>query len=197
MKAYIKNLEEVNSRFNEELQMQINGTLPKGHIYNLGYPGEVLLAAGLISLPIELNSDRLTKKASYDYKHPFDLNSLKDLPKFINEPIMVFESTKRDGSKVILVELQYKGNNYVVILRLQHKGSGRNSLLINDIRSIYPKDNIRGVFDWIGSKDNLLIWADKEKALKYISVQSTNLAGNGNETQGSIHNIVKNFPNVN
>jgi len=190
-------LEEINNRFNSELLQQINGTLPKGHIYNLGYPGANLQAAGLASLPIELNSDRLTKKASQDYKHPFDLHSLKDLPKFINEPIMIFESTKKDGSKVILVELQHKGSNYVVVLRVQHKGSGRNNPRINDIRSIYPKDNVRGVFDWIGSKDNLLVWADKEKALNFISVQSTNLAGNGNEIQGSIYNIVKNFPKVN
>jgi len=189
-------LEEINKRFNNELLQQINGMLPKGHIYSLGYPGTSLLTAGLANLPIELHSDRLMKKASYDYKHPFDLHSLKDLPKSINEPIMVFKSTKLNGSKVILVELQYKGNNYVVILRLQHKGSGRNNTLINDIRSIYPKDNVRGVFDWIGSKDNLLLWADKEKAMNFISVQSTNLAGNGNEIQGSTYNIIKKFVNA-
>ncbi|MDR2594675.1 MAG: hypothetical protein LBC87_07900 [Fibromonadaceae bacterium] len=189
-------LEEINNRFNCELQLQIDGTLPKGHIYSLGYPGANLLSAGLANLPIELNSDRLTEKASTNYKHPFDLQELKDLPKAINKPIMVFESTKKDGSKVILVELQYKGSNYVVIIRLQHKGRGRNNTLINDIRSIYPKDNVYGVFDWINSKDNLLIWADKEKALNFISVQSTNLAGNGNEIQGSTYNIVKNFMNV-
>jgi len=185
-------LEEINNQFNNELQKQIDGTLPKGHIYSLGYPEANLLSAGLANLPIELNSDRLTKKASSDYKHPFDLQGLKDLPKAINEPIMVFESTKRDGSKVVLVELQYKGSNYVVIIRLQHKGRGRNNTLINDIRSIYPKDNVYGVFDWINSKDNLLIWADKEKALNFISVQSTNLAGNGNEIRGSTYNIIKN-----
>jgi len=190
-------LEEINNRFNCELQWQIDGTLPKGHIYSLGYPRASLLSAGLANLPIELSSDRLTKKASLDYKHPFDLQGLKDLPKAINEPIMVFESTKRDGSKVILVELQYKGSNYVVIIRLQHKGRGRNNALINDIRSIYPKGNVYGVFGWINSKDNLLIWADKEKALNFISVQSTNLAGNGNEIQGFTYNIVKNFMNVN
>jgi len=87
---------------------------------------------------------------------------------------MIFESTKKDGSKVILVELQDKGSNYVVIMRVQHKGRGRGNALINDIRSIYPKDNVCGVFDWIGSNDNLLVWADKEKALNFISVQSTN-----------------------
>jgi hypothetical protein len=184
-------LEETNSRFNGELQRQMDGALPKGHIYGLGYPGEKLLAAGLPSLPIELNSDRLMKKASTNYRHPFDLQDLKNLPKAINEPIMVFDSTKRDGSKVILLDLQCKGSNYVVIVRLQHKGRGRDNVLINDIRSIYPKDNVSGVLDWINSEDNLLVWADKEKALDFVSVQSTNLAGNGSKIQGSIYNIIK------
>jgi hypothetical protein len=190
-------LEYINNLFNRELHRQINGTLPKGHIYSLGYPGTSLLSAGLVNLPIELNSDRLMKKASTNYVHPFDLQGLKDLPKAINEPIMVFDSTKKDGSKVILVELQYKSSNYVVIMRLQHKGRGRGNAQINDIRSIYPKDNVSGVFDWINSKDNLLIWTDKEKALNFISVQSTNLAGNGNEIQDSAYNIINNFANVN
>jgi len=69
----------------------------------------------------------------------------------------------------------------------------KSNVLINDIRSIYPKDNVCGVFDWISSGDSLLVWADKEKALNFISVQSTNLAGNGNEIQGSAYNIVKIF----
>ncbi|GBU24510.1 hypothetical protein R83H12_01141 [Fibrobacteria bacterium R8-3-H12] len=120
-------------------------------------------------------------KTSLGYGHPFDLQELKNLPKAINEPVMIFESTKRDGSKVILLELQ-------------HKGRGRNNELINDIRSIYPKDNVCGVLDWINSKDNLLVWADKKKALNFISTQSTNLIASGNEIQGSTHNIEKNEP---
>ncbi|GBU24511.1 hypothetical protein R83H12_01142 [Fibrobacteria bacterium R8-3-H12] len=39
--------EDANNRFNNELQKQIDGTLPKGHIYSLGYPGEILLSAGI------------------------------------------------------------------------------------------------------------------------------------------------------
>ena len=34
-------LEEINIQFNNELQQQIEGTLPKGHTYNLGYPREI------------------------------------------------------------------------------------------------------------------------------------------------------------
>ena len=189
-------VDKINSQFNSELQQQIDGMLPIGHIYKLGNPGANLLSAGLPDFPIELNAERLIKKASKRYGHPFDLSRLKDLPKAIQIPIMVFDSTKKDGSKVILIELQHKGSNFVVVMRLQYKGRGRGNPQINDIRSIYPKDNISGIIDWINSKDNLLCWADKEKALRFVSVQSTNLIGNGNKTQDSTYNIVNNFANV-
>ena len=184
------NLEEINNNFNNELKQQVDGILQKGHIYKFGLPGQILIKAGMPELQIELNAERLAFKASFDYGHPFDLLKLKDLPKAINEPIAVFDSTKRDGSKVILTELLFNGFNFIVVMRLQHKGRGRGNQKINDIRSVYPKDNVSGIIDWINSKDNLLCWIDKKKAEHFISVQSTNLIGNGNKIQGSIYNIV-------
>ncbi|MEG1686220.1 MAG: hypothetical protein RR319_09830, partial [Bacteroides sp.] len=130
-------------------------------------------------------------------KHDFDLAELMNLPKSLEDPLMIFDSTKKDGSKVILTELQHNGNNFVVVIRVHNKGRGRLNIGINDIRSIYPKDNVHGVLDWINSKDNLLLYADKKKALEYISVQSTNLAGNGNNNQelNLATNIIENFEN--
>ena len=52
-------IKEVNDRFNAELQQQIDGTLPKGHIYQLGIPGDILISAGIEDLPIELAASRL------------------------------------------------------------------------------------------------------------------------------------------
>lgn len=36
-------IEEINEIFNNELQMQVEGLLPKGHIYCLGLPSNILL----------------------------------------------------------------------------------------------------------------------------------------------------------
>jgi len=191
-------MENINSKFNEELQQQIDGTLPKGHVYSLGYPGENLLSAGLSNLPIELNSERMANKANPNYrrKHPFDLSEVKDLPNAINNPIAVFNSTKNDGAKIILTSLQHNGNNFVIVMKIQKKGRGRGNKEINDIRSIYPKDNITDLMHLFKSGNRLITWLDKEKALNFVSVQSTNLIGNGNKIQGSIINIVNNFENV-
>ncbi|MDY3443410.1 ParB N-terminal domain-containing protein [Riemerella anatipestifer] len=178
--AFFQNLSRVNEKFNKELDQLIKGTLPKGHIFQLGKPSPILKSSGIPDLPIELNADRLKRKSEQE-NHLFDLENVKNLSTAIQYPIAVFDSTKKDGSKVILTDIKdKKGSNYVVAMRLSHKGRGRHQIEINDIKSVYPKEHYLGIIDWINSNDNLLKFADKEKVLNYISVQSTNLIGNGN-----------------
>ncbi|MDY3326692.1 ParB N-terminal domain-containing protein [Riemerella anatipestifer] len=183
--AFFQNLSRVNEKFNKELDQLIKGTLPKGHIFQLGKPSPILKSSGIPDLPIELNADRLKRKSEQE-NHLFDLENVKNLSTAIQYPIAVFDSTKKDGSKVILTDIKdKKGSNYVVAMRLSHKGRGRHQIEINDIKSVYPKEHYLGIIDWINSNDNLLKFADKEKVLNYISVQSTNLIGNGNIAKDS------------
>jgi hypothetical protein len=179
-----------------ELKRQIEGSLPKGHIYKLGNPSAILQSAGIPNLPIELSSDRLLYKANKEGGHPFELSAIQNLPSAMNQPIAIFASTKQDKSNVILTELQHSNNNFIVILRIR-KDSKKINVEVNDIRSIYPKDNVSGILDWINSKDKLLKWVDKEKALNFFSTQSTNLIGGRNKIQdfNSATKVVKNFIN--
>ena len=162
---------EVNKMFNEELQQQIDGTLPKDHTYQLGLAGSVLQSAGVRALPIELRASRLTDKSMQE-NHPFELSDIKNLPNAIQEPIMVFDSANTAGRKVILTEIESKGNNFVVVLSAELKG---NKLEVNRIRSLYPKDSVQGIVDWINA-GNLLKYADKNKALEWIGKQQSNSA---------------------
>jgi hypothetical protein len=187
----------VNNRFNEELQRQVNGTLPKGHIYGLGNPGIALLAAGVADLPIELKASRLTDKASIDYKnkHPFDLSEVNDLPKAINEPIAIFKSTKlNDDSKIILTELKDKNcNNFAAVLKIYKDPNSRSvNIEVNDVRSIYPKDRVEEIINWIKSGNKLTLWLDKTKAHNFVSTQSPYWIGSGNK-EGLLINIINNF----
>ncbi len=172
-------IEAVNERFNEELEQQINGTLPKGHIYQLGTPSAILRSAGIPDLPIELSAARLQKKSEQD-NHPFDIKNLANLPQALANPIAVFDSRTNENSKVILTELQQEGNNFVVVMRVRQSDNGLD-VDVNDIRSLYPKDRIGGVVNWINN--GLLRYADKQKLTDFIT-QSTNLIG-GNEA-GSV-----------
>jgi len=172
MKAYIENLEEINSRFNEDLQRQIEKTLLSKenphYTYELGRPGEILLSVGIPDLPIELNAATLIQKASPSYKnsHPFELSEIKDLPKAIQNPIMIFDSKTRVDSKVILTELKSKGVNFVVAMEINHKSKYNRTFEINSIRSLYPKDHVNDIVTWI--RDGLLKYFDKEKASTFM-----------------------------
>ncbi|MCL2183621.1 MAG: hypothetical protein FWB85_09160 [Chitinispirillia bacterium] len=184
--AEYADLEVVNCRFNNELQRQIDGVLQPGHVYQLGRPGRVLRTAGVRDLPMELSARRLAYKASANYHHPFDIACLKNLPLAINHPVAVFDNITGDVSKIILTELKdAKGNNFVVAVRVHVYAGSREILVeVNETKTIYPKDRVLGIIEWINSKRNALIWVDKEKALNFISTQPSNSAAGGNSIQG-------------
>ena len=162
-------------QFNSELQQQIEGTLCRRHIYKLGYPSEALLAGGIANLPTELKARQLGNKASENYisKHPFDLSDIKDLPERVNNPIAIFNSTENDGTKIILTELKDKnGNNFVAVIKVTKDiHSQKNSLDVNSIRSVYPKNRAIELLNWLKSGDKLIAWVDGSKVRDFVSAQ--------------------------
>lgn len=175
----------INARFNEELKEQIEGTLPKGHIYSLGMPSKALRSAGVPNLPIELTARRLATKASQEYhsEHPFELSDIQNLPKAIAHPIAVFDSSTREDSTVVLTELQdSRGVNFVVALRVVRSSVSRSlEIDVNGIRSIYPKDRVTSILKWITS--GKMLWVDKKKALSWITTQLSNAGYDSNATE--------------
>lgn len=191
--------EEVNAQFNEQLQQQIDGTLPKGHVYELGMPSAALKAAGVPDLPIEMSAARLEVKASEDYEsnHPFELSQIMNLPQAIAHPIAVFDSKTQRRSKVILTELTSDATNFIVAIKAENKRiSGRRILEVNSIRSVYPKDYTQDIVNWINRGD-LLKWVDKEKAFDWLGKQQSNSADVAIPIKGIdvSTNIIKNFTN--
>jgi hypothetical protein len=189
-------LARINSQFNAELQQQIAGTLPTGYVYKLGNPSSILLCASIKDFPIELSSQRLYDK-TVQPNHPLDIQNVRNLPYALASPIAVFESTKHDGSSVILTELQQSGYNFVAALRIRTDYHDRKiKIEVNDIKSIYPKDSVVGIFNWINSPDKLMRWIDKLKMKRFISTQSTNLIGGGDKAESlNAAKVVKNFEN--
>jgi len=193
MKTYIENF-----RFNEDLQKQIDGKLLSKekpyHTYELGVPGEVLLSAGVPDLPIQVTAKTLAEKSNPNYKnsHPFDLSEVKDLPKAIQDPIMIFESKTRNDSKVILTELKSKGVNFVVAIEIDGKSEYNKSIRINSIRSLYPKDQVKDIVAWIRS--GLLKYVNKEKALTFVTQMQSQFPHTWTTNDKAfMYNIINNF----
>ena len=170
---------KINNEFNDALEKQMAGTLPKGYTYKLGNPSSALKFAGIDDLPIELSSRTLEVKSSKDYKsnHPFDLASIKNLPIAIQRPVAIFDSEYEDGRKVILTELKDdKGHSIIAVLGLR-KLRGRNYAEVNSIISLYGKDSAVRIANWfdstnkngLGLDKQLCRWADTKKASEWLT----------------------------
>ncbi len=185
-----KSIDEINNTFNEELQQQIDGKLPTGHIYKMGKPGKVLLSTGVPNLPIQMNAKRLQDKATM-FNHDFNLSEVRDLVKALQHPLAVFAYGDKSKAQNIIVPLQKDGKNFIVGLSLNPTVGGRK-LEINSIRNVFPKDNSEWL-NWINQDKALYI--DKEKIQTLIDQQRTNLADVEYLDLDSVAKVVKDFVN--
>ena len=164
-------LEEVNARFNSELQQQIDGTLPAGHVYQLGMPGAILQSAGIPVSPIELKAKKLREKSG-NPEHPYDISEIKDLPKAINNPLAVFSYGDKTKAVNLITEIERNGKKFLVGISMNPVVRGER-LEINDIRNVFPKDTHEWV-NWINQGKGL--YYNKEKVLKFLDQQQINPA---------------------
>lgn len=185
-----KELKATNDRFNEELQMQIDGTLPVGHIYQLGMPGKILLSCGFPNMPIELSSTNLAEHARKTH-HPFELKDVKGIVKAMHEPIAVFSYGDKEKSQNVIVEIQKDGRNFLVGV---HFNQARRNVTVSDIRGIFPKDNAEWL-NWINQGKSLYL--NKEKIQELIDKQRKNLAEVEYLDLDSIANVIESFENPN
>ena len=183
-------LDEVNERFNDALQQQIDGTLPKGYVYDLGMPSSILLSTGIPNLPIQLNATRLKEKAT-SFGHDFDLSEVKNLVKSLQHPMAIFKYGDERKAQNIVIELQQGDKNFIVGLSLHPTINGRE-LHINSIRNVFPKDNAEWL-NWISQ--GKLLRVNKEKVQNLINQQRTILADVDYLDLDSIAKIVKDFEN--
>lgn len=201
---FVREQRSINNAFNDALDKQIAGTLPKGYNYQLGKPSSALKFAGIEDLPIELSSRTLEVKSSKDYKsnHPFDLNSVKNLPVAIQRPVAIFDSEYEDGRKVILTELKDgKGHSFIAVLGLR-KLRGRNYAEVNSIISLYGKDSSVIIANWFDSKNpnglgldkNLCRWADTKKASEWLTNNASNVHSVGLSLK-RIAKVINSFEN--
>ena len=168
-------LEEVNQRFNKELDNLTEANADKV-ILLLGKPSDILLSSGIENKPMKLYGNKIIKKMK---KHGFALDELRDLPKAVADPIAVFDNYQRDGNRSILTELRTQQGNFLVSVNI-----GKDADVdFNIVRSVFGKGDER-VVDWINN--GLATYMNKEKTLSFLSHQSAPIAATAaNAGQGS------------
>lgn len=179
-------IEEVNRRFNEQLERQRNGILPPGYVYQLGRPGALLRSAGFPDLPIEMAAIRLLQKSNQE-NHPFTLSEVRNMVSHLNNPVAVFRYEIE--SKNVIVDIRHEDKHFLVGV---HFNQDRRGIRISDIRGLFPKDDAKWL-NWIqqGKSDYL----NKEKIQTLIDKRRTNFAEVTYLNLDSIAKIVKEFQN--
>lgn len=150
----LKGVDAENSHFNNELKKFDDGS--GSNSLSLGRPGKKLIKAGFSKFHIWLKKVTLVNKIK---QHGFDSKDLRNLPKNLNNPIMVFDSTTVKSSKVVLVE--NKRNMVVAIHLKEHK----KAIDIYDVVSIHIREDSQ-IIAW--AEKGLLRYADKKKAQKWL-----------------------------
>ena len=163
-----QNIDEVNRTFNEELEKLIAGELPPKHVFNLGYPSQILISAGILDAPIEITS-RIIKRKSSSAKHVFDPLLLRDLPKALQHPIAITEYDKESNHVNVIVELSYNGENLLVGI----KASIRNRTQVNDVKGFFHKST-SGWLRWLESEK--VRYVNNEKVQEIKETRRTNPA---------------------
>lgn len=182
--------DEINERFNKELEQQISGNLPDGHIYRLGKPGNILRSTGVPNLPIQMSAKRLMEKAT-KYGHDFDLAEVHNLVNELQTPMAVFSYGDKDKMQNIIIGIESNGNHFIVGLSLNPVIKGKK-LEINSIRNVFPKQNAEWL-NWISQ--GKLLFVDKEKVQALITKQRTILADVDYLDLNHVAKLVENFEN--
>ena len=194
-----EDIEDINDKFNEELRKQIDGTLPRGHVYQLGMPSAILQSADIPNLPIELVASRLSDKSMQE-NHPFELEEVTDLPRAIQQPLAIFRSATHVGSNVILTNIKHGHKNYVVAIET-NKRLGK--IQVNSIRSVHYRNNMN-IVGWIN--DGLIDYVSDGLRNEWLPQTENELLSKPQYNSADVRkklisaaNIIKDFhnPNIN
>jgi len=170
-KTSIIRTNNLNDNFNARLRKIISGYNDDFNPLDLGNPSDILLSCGIPNLPIQMSVQRLVDK-KLQTNHPFRLVSVTHMPDFLANPIAIFQSKTSASCKVILTEMEDKEINIVVPIEM-NRMIGKS--FVNSVRSIYPKDNIKDVLQWI-CEFGLLEYCEKNKILNWLDKQQSNSA---------------------
>ena len=188
MNYHPDSIQGINEKFNEELSRQVDGTLPKGHIYKLGRPCRILLSTGFPDMQIELSSTRLEEK-SRQRNHQFEIMDMKDIVLALQNPVAVFVYGDSDKSQNVIIDLRKDNKNFVVGVFFKQSINGN---IVSSIRGLFNKNNSEWL-NWISQGKALYL--NKQKIQYLIDQQRTNLADVAYLDLNLVESLIKTFVN--
>lgn len=171
--------EEPNSEFAKAVDYAAQGDVSRGYV-KMGTTPKVLSLLGLPDTSIRVKGTVIEKamgeylgvqKGKYRHIHNLTPDVLKQLPKQINDPVAVFNSTTTDNAYVVLTELSEidtKGGVDKPVIVALHVKQSKSGIDVIDVASAYGRSNkqLETAFR------NDLRYLNKEKAQQFLNTVS-------------------------
>ncbi len=184
-------LQEVNDRFNEELDaFKAEQNVSELH---LGAPSPLLRACGVSASEIFITAKTLRDHLK---KHNLTEDEIKNLPIAINDPIMVYEWGEKAKSKIIITQIPRGEQRITVAIKMERGG---RRLSVNELASVHGKDVERLMNEMLTTKSDFgkdnLKYVNKEIAMQWLGIAPPEGAASLTDAQQSIAKIIQNFEN--
>lgn len=174
---YLELHQETEKNFSQTIDDFLDGRInPYAQIF-ICKTTNAMIACGAKDLDVIINQSTLRKVMSDDaakFKHPHNLDKeiIKAIPGELNNPIMILNGSEQNS--IVLVSSLTDENNQNIIISCR-LNSEKSIYEVNEITSIYPKNNISNYINAQLNKHNL-IGCNKKRAnrlLKSLGLQSS------------------------
>ncbi|MDQ7830272.1 MAG: hypothetical protein RDU30_00940 [Desulfovibrionaceae bacterium] len=128
----------------QQLDAFVDGKMPRGEVLTVGTTPKVLRLLGAKKLKLVM-PQRNAAKILKD-KHKLPVETLKDIPRAMADPVMVFDSATMADSFVVLTDLMVEGKP---VLSAIHLNIPEKHFSVNEVASVYGKDEIR---KWVSAQ---------------------------------------------
>lgn len=181
---------ELHQSFAKQLDDWSEG-VKKGPPLAVGSTPDVLLQIGVKQLPIEISRKVVAKIVNpagiNGGKHGLSLETLKQLPEQLANPVLVFKSATVDNGIVVLTELvDSQGRSVIAAIHLEVQ---HGSHMVNALASVYGRNNVNNFVEDQIDKGRLL-YADKEKSRDWLRSRGLQLPKEVAQQHDSINSIV-------
>lgn len=191
--------------FDEQVDKTLDGTLEPTNALYVRDTTNLLEDIGMKLLPMLMTQNHIkiihsTDKNKYKHAHGLDVETIKQLPQLLDEPVMIFDSLTRNDSVCMIVDA-LDGNRNPILVAIRPNGKGTvNNIEIdsNFITSMYGRNGFESFVKKIIENDKLL-YISKEKSQRLfdeIGLQSPQPPNGNVDFDTIIHqsrNIVKGF----
>lgn len=154
----------VSRKINKAIIALQNGSLDIEESINLGETPQALKNIGVASHDLVIDGSVIDKALKGKHGAIITADSLKEAVAGLFDPLMVFDSKSHQDSIVVVTEAKSRLGDPLIVAIHIGKQSGRAK--INDIASVYGKENTQKAFDAWATDGNLRYFRDEESLVK-------------------------------